>query len=445
MNRKKYIVSIITFFMIINLFLPVVTSLGASSEPTAVAPVALLMDAGTGKILYEKNARQKMYPASTTKIMTAILALENRSLTDTTTVSYNAIFSVPIGYTNANLQLDEILTMEQLLHVLLVPSANDAANVIAEEIAGSVESFATMMNTKAREIGCENTHFVNANGVHNENHYSTAYDLALISRYAMQNESFRKLVSTVRYTLPVTNKYDKTDRTFLNTNRLINPKSSQYYEYATGIKTGYTDAARNCIVAGAKKDNMELICVILGAGSDTTTSTNKFGDCINLFEYGFEHFEYKTLCKSQDVFKVIKPKNASKNTKQLNVLYENDINALMNVNDSSMNISPDVELDEKMKAPITKGSVIGKISYTIDGINYTTNLIAGQDILATSIFSILIKIVLVFVALYLLRCIIRFQNKKNKKNKKNSKKRNSNHLKNKRKKVEPSSWYRFND
>lgn len=442
MNRKKYIVSIITFFMIINLFLPVVTSLGASSEPTAVAPVVLLMDAGTGKILYEKNARQKMYPASTTKIMTAILALENRSLTDTTTVSYNAIFSVPIGYTNANLQLDEILTMEQLLHVLLVPSANDAANVIAEEIAGSVESFATMMNTKAREIGCENTHFVNANGVHNENHYSTAYDLALISRYAMQNESFRKLVSTVRYTLPVTNKYDKTDRTFLNTNRLINPKSSQYYEYATGIKTGYTDAARNCIVAGAKKDNMELICVILGAGSDTTTSTNKFGDCINLFEYGFEHFEYKTLCKSQDVFKVIKPKNASKNTKQLNVLYENDINALMNVNDSSMNISPDVELDEKMKAPITKGSVIGKISYTIDGINYTTNLIAGQDILATSIFSILIKIVLVFVALYLLRCIIRFQNKKNKKNKK---KRNSNHLKNKRKKIETPSWYRFND
>lgn len=162
---------------------------------------------GTGKILYEKDAHKKMYPASTTKIMTAILALENRSLTDTANVSYNAIFTVPVGYSNANLQLDETLTYEQLLHVLLIPSANDAANVIAEDIAGSVESFSSMMNTKAREIGCENTNFVNANGVHNENHYSTAYDLALIGKYAMENETFRKIVSTVRYTLPVTNKW----------------------------------------------------------------------------------------------------------------------------------------------------------------------------------------------------------------------------------------------
>lgn len=386
---------------------------------------------GTGKILYEKDAHKKMYPASTTKIMTAILALENRSLTDTANVSYNAIFTVPVGYSNANLQLDETLTYEQLLHVLLIPSANDAANVIAEDIAGSVESFSSMMNTKAREIGCENTNFVNANGVHNENHYSTAYDLALIGKYAMENETFRKIVSTVRYTLPVTNKYDKEDRIFLTTNRLINSKSGQYYEYATGIKTGYTDAAKNCIVASAKKDDMELIGVILGAGSDITTNINKFDDCITLFDYGFKNYKYDALCKANDVFKVITPKNASSDTKNLNVLYESDINALVKTSDSLENFTPEVELDEKIKSPITKGSTIGKISYTIDGIKYTTNLIAGQDILESSMFSILLRIALVIFALYILKYILNFINKGNNKKKKgkkskNKKKKNSN-------------------
>lgn len=440
MNRKKYLIYIVTLFIILNLILPIIPSFATTSQPSVNAPVALLMDMGTGKILYEKNARQKMYPASTTKIMTAILALENRSLTDTATVSYNAIFTVPVGYSNANLQLDEVLTMEQLLYVLLIPSANDAANVIAEDIAGSVESFASMMNTKAREIGCENTHFVNANGVHNEDHYSTAYDLALIGRYAMQNETFRKFVSTVRYTLPVTNKYDKADRVFLTTNRLVNPKSGQYYESCTGIKTGYTDAAKNCIVASAKKDNMELVCVIMGAGSDLTTDTNKFDDCMTLFDYGFGNYKYETLCKANDVFKVITPRNASKDTKNLNVLYENNINALMKTDDSSVNFSPEVELDKKLKAPITKGSVIGKVSYTIDGINYTTNLIAGQDILASSIISLLFKIILVLFALYILKRFLNFINRKN-----NKKKRK--HTKNKKitaNKNSSSSPYRFN-
>lgn len=437
MNRKKYLIYILTFLIIISSFLPINLSFATEKEPSVNAPVALLIDSGTGKILYEKEANKKMYPASTTKIMTAILALENRTLTDTATVSYNAIFTVPVGYSNANLQLDEVLTYEQLLHTLLIPSANDSANVIAEDIAGSVESFASMMNTKARELGCENTNFVNANGVHNEDHYSTAYDLALIGKYAMQNETFRKLVSTVRYTLPATNKYDKADRIFLTTNRLINEKSGQYYEYATGVKTGYTDAAKNCIVASAKKDNMELICVIMGAGSDITTDTNKFDDCMTLFNYGFENYKYDTLCKANDVFKVIKPKNASNDSKNLNVLYQTDINALVKTNDSLGNFSPEVELDEKIKAPITKGSVIGKISYTIDGIKYTTNLIAGQDILASSIFSLILKIVLIILALYILKCTINFRNKKKKKRKKSTSKKKT------QSKPTRSSLYKF--
>ena len=327
--------------------------------------------------------------------------------------------------------------MEQLLNVLLIPSANDAANVIAEDIAGSVESFASMMNTKAKEIGCENTNFVNPNGVHDENHYSTAYDLALIGRYAMKNDTFRRLVSTVRYILPTTNKYDKENRVFVNTNRLVNEKSGQYYKYSTGIKTGYTDAAGNCIVSSAKKDNMELICVIMGAGNDLTTDINKFDDCISLFNYGFGNYSYETLCKANDVFKVVSPRNASKDTKSLNVLYETDIDALVDTNTVSTDLLPEVHLDDNLKAPITRGSVVGSVSYTIDGINYTTNLIAGQDILANSTFSIIIKVVIVLFALYIFK---RFFNRNNgrKKRSKGKRKKNS-----KSTRYSGSSYYRF--
>ncbi len=376
MDFKKFFINIFSIFIIFNLLFPISTcfatetSLSDTSDDfsnidvSVDAPVALLMDANSGKILYEKNAYEKMYPASTTKIMTAILALENRELSHVAKVSYNAIFTVPSGYTNANLQLDEELTIEQLLNVLLIPSANDAANVIAEDIGGSVESFANMMNTKASEIGCLNTHFVNPNGVHNEDHYSTAYDLALMGRYAMQNETFRNLVSTVKYTLPVTNKYDKTDRTFTTTNKLINSNSSLYYEYATGIKTGYTDAAKNCIVAGARKDDMDLICVILGASNDSNTN-NKFKDCINLFDYGFDHYAYKTLHSKDDVYKVISPHGADNNSKSLNVLFDDNIKVLIKKSDNDTEFLPEVELDTDMKAPIAKGTVVGKISYTI--------------------------------------------------------------------------------
>ena len=398
------------------------------------ANAVILFDSASGKIIFEKNAYEKMYPASTTKIMTAILTLENCKLSDTATVSENAIKSVPPSYTNANLQVDETLTIEQLLNVLLIPSANDAANVLAEHIAGSVESFSSMMNTKAVEIGCLNTHFVNPNGVHNEEHYSTAYDLALIAQYAMKNDEFRKLVGTLRYTLPVTNKYDKEDRVFINTNRLINPKNSQYYSFATGLKTGYTDAAKNCLVASAKKDNLELIAVVLGAGSDNETNINKFASAINLFEYGFNNFSNRVLCSKNSVFKVVNPKNASKDTNSLNILYENEISVLVNNSLNSLDLSPEVELDDKISAPITKGSVIGKVTYTVDNIKYTTNLIAGQDIESNSIFPIIIKIAFILIALYILGKI--FGNKNHKKKGKRKKAKHS--------KSSSSSVYKFN-
>ncbi len=379
----------------------------SNSSPNVNAPVALLMDNNTGKIVYEKDAYKRMFPASTTKIMTAILALENCDLSDVATVSYDAIFTVPSGYSTASLQVGENLTIEQLLYVLLIPSANDAANVIAEHVAGSVSSFASMMNTKAHELGCKDTNFVNPNGVHAEDHYSTAYDLALIGRYAMKNDIFRKFVSSYKYSLPITNKYDKDDRSFNNTNKLLNPKGSQYYSYTTGIKTGYTDAAKNCIVASAKKDDLELICVILGAGNDTPTNTNKFSDCKTLFEYGFKNYTNKLICAKDTVYKVVSPGNASQQTSSLNVLYENDINVFINNSDINKDFSPELDFNEKkLKAPIAKGTVVGKISYTIDGINYTTNLIAGQDIEENSVLIIIAKIVGIILVLLIFMKIL---------------------------------------
>lgn len=437
--KKRIFVTFTILLILMSFLFPLSISFASPTEPTVNAPIALLMDANTGKLLYEKNAYEKRYPASTTKIMTAILAIENCDLNDIATVSYNAIFSVPVGYSNSNLQLDEQLTIDQLLHVLLIPSANDAANVLAEHIAGSVESFASMMNTKAIELGCKNTHFVNANGVHNEDHYSTAYDLALIAQYAMKNETFRKYVTETRYTLPITNKYEKEDRIFITTNKLVNPKSSQYYESATGVKTGYTDAAKNCIVASAKKDNMELISVILGAGNDASTNINKFTDCVSLFDYGFKNYTYRNLAIKDNVYKVITPKNASSDSKNLNVLYENDIFALIKQSDLTADFSPEVELDKNIKAPIQKGTVIGKISYTIDEINYTTNLIAGQDISANSIFTILIKIIAIIIVLYFIKCILNYTNKKKKRKKKKMNKKRSSTTQNNH-----SSPYRFN-
>jgi len=423
MKFKKFLLYIICLIGIFNFVYPISTCFASttSKENLVDAPVALLMDANTGNILYEKNAYDKMYPASTTKIMTAILALENRELSEIAKVSYEAIFTVPSGYSNANLQLDEELTYEQLLHVLLIPSANDAANVIAENIGGSVESFASMMNTKAVEIGCKNTHFVNPSGIHDEEHYSTAYDLALMGRYIMQNETFKRIATTVRYTLPATNKYDKADRIFLTTNKLINSKSGQFYEYATGLKTGYTDAAKNCIVASAKKDDLELICVILGASNEETV--NKFNDCISLFDYGFDNYRYKTLHTKDSVYKVVTTRNSSKNTRNLNLLFENDINVLTKKSDEDVEFLADVELDNKLKAPIAKGTVVGKISYTILGTNYTTNLIAGQDVEANSIFIIIFRIVLVIFALYIIRCVLIYINGGKKKKRKSKKKK----------------------
>lgn len=414
MNLKKIFIFVLLFLFVFsfasNYFVYAETD-EVEINLEITSPVALLMESETGTILYEKNAYDKMYPASTTKIMTAILALENCNLDDIATVSKNAVMSVPIDYTNANLQVGEELTIEDLLYAFLIPSANDCGYVLAEHIAGSTETFADMMNLKATELGCKNTHFTNPSGIQDENHYSTAYDLALIGRYAMKNENFRKIVSTSSYNLPATNKYDSTDRRFVNTNFLIRESQTKYYyKYATGIKTGFTDDARDCVVASAKKDGIEYIAVILYAGYTDTWLKEKFIDCVTLFDFAFGNYTTKSLGMQGQIFDKVKVSGATKDTKLLDIVLENDITAFVSNSEFDNSFEPNVVLNDNLKAPIVKGDVLGSVSYTINDVVYSSNLVAGNDVEKSNILPTIFKILLVLFILYFIVKLIRFRN-----------------------------------
>ncbi len=380
---KKLLACLFLLLILSSLFAKI--SFAEESSPEIYSPCALLMDAKTGKILYEKNINEKMYPASLTKILTAIVVLENCELNDVATVSYDAVMSIKMGYVTANLQIGEELTIEQLLYVLMVGSSNDAAVVLAEHVSGSVEDFAVLMNEKAKEIGCTNTNFVNPNGEHDENHYTTAYDLALMTKYAMKNETFRTLVSTTSYILPVTNKYDRDDRYFTTTNSLliINNNSrvdNYYYKYAIGVKTGFTTPAGNCLVAAANKADLELITVVLNGGQTSDGLSERYLDTISLFEYGYNNYSLKQVATSGGTVQTVNIKGATRDTKKLDVVSSDDIYVLIKQEDKQNAVLPEITLNENLKAPLKKGDIVGTVKYTALGIDYTANLLADNDV-----------------------------------------------------------------
>lgn len=401
---KKIICFLIIIFNILS-----INKFCNAAEINISAPVCVLMEYSTGKILFEKNLNKMMYPASTTKLMTAILVLEKCQLTDVATVSNSAVDSVPAGYSTAYLQKGEKLTIEQLLHVLLIPSANDAANVLAEHVGGSIANFANMMNSKAKEIGCENTNFKNPSGIHDENHYSTAYDLSLIAKHAMQFQTIKDIVQKTVYNLPKTDKYNSDNRIFYNTNLLLSHHSPDdyYYPYATGLKTGYTNPAKDCIIATAKKDDLELIAVILGAEDTNGSLVPKFLDCKKLFEYGFSNYSYKNIKKANSVVTKISVLGATEDTKNLNILVKNDINVFLENNFDINNLEPKLELDTPLVAPIKRGSTIGKITYDIDGIIYTSELIAETNVNIVNFVLIIFRLGLILLVIFIFFAIFR--------------------------------------
>lgn len=263
----------------------VLTSVPAKAEETLqlASQAAVLMDADTGVVLYEKNMNEKLYPASITKLMTALLAMEALEPEQVLTVSQTAVNAVPRTSSHIGLLAGERLTVDQALYAIGMESANDAANVLAEAVSGSLEAFAEKMNEKARELGALNTHFTNANGLPDSGHVTTAYDMALITAAALKQEGLANYFSTVNYTLSATNL--SSARSFANKDRLL-PGGQYYYDGVLLAKTGWTSSAQGTFAAAVRKGQTTLVAITL----KSPLLEDKYKDTHKLLDYGFSHY-----------------------------------------------------------------------------------------------------------------------------------------------------------
>ena len=264
--------------------------------PAVGAQSAIVVEANTGVILYSKNIHEKLYPASTTKILTALIAAENSTLDEMVTFSYDAVFSIEKGSSNMGIDAKESLPMEECLYGILLVSANEVSNAVAEHIGGSMEEFARLMNQRALELGCVDSHFTNANGLHDDDHYTSAYDLSVIARKFFQNELLTKISGTPTHHFEATE--TQPDDFILSThNKLVTHEYS--YEGLIGGKTGYTNTARQTLVTCAERNGMKLICVVM-----KEESPNQFTDTIDLLNYGFNNFEIVNVSEHETKFNI---------------------------------------------------------------------------------------------------------------------------------------------
>ncbi len=292
MNIQSRVVRFLTTILCLIFILSTVcipASAAVTSVPQLSAQSAVLIDRDSGEVLYDKSKDMTMYPASLTKIMTALLVIENMSLEETVTVSGTAAATEG---SSLELKEGEEFTIEQLLYGLMLKSANDAAVALAETVSGSVSEFAELMNERAEEIGAENTNFVSPSGLPDPQHVTTAYDMARIAQEAMNNSIFAEIVSTKKYTIPATNLSEK--RKVTNSNLLLTGKGNvvvdgierpYVYDGLKGIKTGHTEAAQYCLIENAEKDGLSLISVTLHS-----TMADQYPDAIKLLDYGFENY-----------------------------------------------------------------------------------------------------------------------------------------------------------
>lgn len=364
MNKVKRIIClIVTVFMICGNISPVL----AANQVSVSADAAILMDLKTGQVLYAKNPFEKRPPASTTKVITALLAIETGKLTDKVTVSRKAAYTEG---SSMYLKAGEVFTLSDLLYGALLNSGNDACVAIAEHIAGSVENFAVLMNMKALALGALNTHFVNPNGLPNRDHYTCAYDLALIARRALANPTFSKIVSTKdKYIdLPEPN----WDRRLQNTNQLL-----WRYLWADGVKTGTTSAAGQCLISSASKGSRQLLAVVLRSG-------DRWNESIRLFEYGFNNFDYNQVSVAGARFEPCKVIDGKQ--KEVPVIYSKDLGLLVPVGKNDA-LERRVDMPSSLRAPVTQGQVVGSVSYYVnDCFAGKVNLLAGQSIPRQGLF-----------------------------------------------------------
>lgn len=323
--------------------------------PKVSAQSAVLLEAKTGTILYAKNIHEKAYPASTTKLMTCLLATENANTKEIVKFSNDAVFSIERDSSNIGIDAGEAMPMEECLYGIMVASANEVANAVAEHVGGSMEGFAELMNQKAKELGCENTHFVNAHGLYHDEHYTTAYDLALIGRAFFQNELLAKVGNTASYHFEATSTQPD-DFIARNKHKLITGEIA--CEGICGGKTGYTDEARQTLVTCAERNGMKLICVVM-----KEESPDQFNDTVKLMDYGFANFTVTNIYENEEHYQV-------QNKHSFNTDYNifGNSNPTFSLNKSSYVILPKTlsfaDLTSKISYEGVSGDEVARIDYT---------------------------------------------------------------------------------
>ena len=347
--------------------------------PNVVAEAAIVMEASTGLILYEKNIDQTYYPASITKIMTALVAIENSSLSDVVTFSKDAIYEVELDSSRIGIDVGEQLTMQQCLYALLLESANEVTYAVAEHVAGSIPAFADMMNERAKSIGCTNTHFVNPHGLPDEEHVTSARDMALITREAMKNSTFSKIFGTRTYQIPPTNIQSEA-RPLRNHHKFV-LKQEYRYDDCIGGKTGYTSKALYTLVSVAKRGELELISVVLRDDS----KANQYRDTAALFDYSFDNFSIYPVTDMENTGII---NESVMFTRYYSLLSKDE--SPIEIDDNGYLVLPNTASFEDAKKEVLfysaeentnskksdlEDMVIGKISYT-----YAGKYVGGSDI-----------------------------------------------------------------
>lgn len=383
----------VSIFLLILLLTSTVLSPAAQAEGEeemhVAAKAALLVDPTTGEVLYEQNARERLYPASLTKVMTALLVLEavergELEMDQMVTAAESALAPIPYDASTAGIKAGDTLSVEDLLCCILVVSGADACNILAQTVSGSIDAFVAQMNQRAAELGCEDTHFVNATGLHDDDHYSTAQDLYRITMAALDCEKFMAICDTRSFTLPAT--AQNKQRTYHTTNYLLSPyRASGYvYQYAHGVKTGFTSKAGNCLISTAEKDGRSLLGVVMGAEQVQTETGGKrvesFTEMVRLFKWGFEHFKRQTILSVREPIY------------ELTVdLSERDFVVLHPAYDVVRLLPSDLDVDslertfsfpsEVVDAPISEGDELGEVTLSYDGTVYATvPLLALTDV-----------------------------------------------------------------
>ncbi len=352
------------------------------------ASAALLIDAESGLILFEQDAYETINPASVTKTMTALLvieAIENGTLAldQIVTAGDTAWNGLGSDSSNQNIQVGEEMTVEDLLYCLLVVSANEAANILAAELGGSISGFADMMNQRAQELGCTGTHFVNPHGLTDEEHYTTAYDLYLIFSQALQYSLFRTIIGTATYTVQATNMTAST-RELTNTNALILSDGDYYYVNCIGGKTGTTTAAGRCLISAAEIEGRTLICVMMGCEhiwyEDGSVLKRQFSQSKALYEWAEENFAVQSIWSAGDMVTMLSVSQGAEET-TVEITVADTLELLLPTDVDVQSVTWEISVPETLQAPVEAGEVVGTISAVLDGVSYgTANLVTTQAV-----------------------------------------------------------------